>query len=125
MQQFWSADDLNRELIGFIRTQLRSHYKLGLLSNAWDDLRTVLTERWNIIHDFDDVIISAEIGDAKPNPSIYRLTLERLGIAPDEAVFVDDMPANVEGAQALGIHAIQFVENDQLFADLKQLNVIN
>ncbi|MFZ6026145.1 MAG: HAD family hydrolase [Chloroflexota bacterium] len=124
VRQFWSADDLNRDLVSFIREQLHPRYKLGLLSNAWDDLRTMLMERWNILDDFDDVIISAEVGDAKPNASIYRLALDRLGVAPEETIFVDDILANVQGAQAVGIHAIQFLENEQLFAELKQLSLI-
>jgi aspartyl-tRNA(Asn)/glutamyl-tRNA(Gln) amidotransferase subunit A len=118
LHQFWSADALNRELIDFIRQNLRPQYKLGLLSNAWDDLRTLLTEHWGIAGDFDDLIISAEVHTAKPDEAIYRLALEHLGVAPEEAIFVDDVLANVEAARAIGIQAIQFFDNPQLFAEL-------
>jgi aspartyl-tRNA(Asn)/glutamyl-tRNA(Gln) amidotransferase subunit A len=124
LRQFWSADDLNRELVDFIRVQLRPHFKLGLLSNAWDDLRATLTERWGIVNDFDELIISAEVHVAKPNEAIYHLILERLGVAAEEAVFVDDVLANVEAARAIGIQAIQFTSNEALFADLNRLGVL-
>lgn len=123
LHKFWSADALNTELIDFIRQVLRPHYKLGLLSNAWDDLRHVLDQRWGIIADFDELIISAEVRDAKPNTSIYQLTLERLGVLPEDTVFVDDVLQNVEGAQAVGIHAIQYIDNSQLFAALERLGI--
>ena len=56
---------------------------------------------------FDVVIDSSEVGMRKPSRAIYELTLERLGgVAPDEAVFLDDVASNVEGAQAAGLHGI-------------------
>jgi HAD superfamily hydrolase (TIGR01549 family) len=121
IRQFWSADGLNTELVDYIRSVLKPHYKIGLLSNAWDDLRRVLHERWGVAHDFDDLIISAEVHDAKPNASIYRLALDRLGVGPEEAVFIDDMPENVAGAQAVGMAAIQYRDFEQTRSELEAL----
>ena len=118
VQQFWAADDLNYELVDYIRRQLRGKYTIGLLSNAWDDLRDILAQRWGIIDLFDDLIISAEVGDAKPKESIYRLALKRFDTKPEETIFIDDVTENVEGARAIGIHAIQYLDNQQLFDDL-------
>jgi HAD superfamily hydrolase (TIGR01509 family) len=119
-RQFWSADDLNDELVSFIRA-LRPRYKVGLLSNAWDDLRDMLIHRWQIADLFDELIISAEVHDAKPNASIYRLALQRLGALPAEAVLIDDVLDNVEGARAVGLNAIQYQSNPQLFDELRSL----
>jgi len=97
--QFWAADLVNDELVDYIRT-LRPKYKVGLLSNAWDDLRQVMRERFGFDGMFDELVISAEVGLAKPDPRIFHLAVERLGVQPGEAVFVDDVLANVEAARA-------------------------
>jgi putative hydrolase of the HAD superfamily len=114
---------LNRELVEILPA-LRERYCLGLLSNANDDLRQVLTERWQIADLFDDMIISAEVGLLKPDRRIYELAVQRLGVQPDEALFIDDMPVNVEGAQIAGLQAFQYIDNTQVIDDLKRMRVI-
>lgn len=116
--EFWGGDTLDQDLVDYLRA-LRPRYKTALLSNAWDDLRQVLEEHWKITDAFDEVFISAEVGLLKPDPRIYRLALERLGVAPQEAVFVDDFPENVAGARAVGMHAIQFRDPGQARAEVE------
>jgi putative hydrolase of the HAD superfamily len=118
--EFWAGDVLDMHLVDYLRS-LRPRYKTGLLSNAWDDLHGVLQHEWHIADAFDGIIISAEVGVAKPDPRIYRLALERLGVAPAEAVFVDDFLHNVEGAHTVGMHAIQFRSPEQTQTELEQL----
>lgn len=117
---FWGGDSIDTELVEYIR-QKRLHYKTGLLSNAWDDLRHYLENEWQIADAFDEIIISSEVGVAKPDPRIYNITLERLGVAPQEAIFVDDFPDNVEGALRLGIHAIRFQNTPQAMQEVEAL----
>ncbi len=117
--EFWGGDSLDVELVGRIH-QLRGAYKTALLSNAFSDLRQVLTERWQIADAFDELIISSEVGIVKPDARIYHLALERLGVAPAEAVFIDDFIQNVEGARAVGIYAIHFQDPQQTLADLEK-----
>jgi epoxide hydrolase-like predicted phosphatase len=117
VRQFWAADGLNCELVETLPA-LRERYRLGLLSNANDDLRQMLTERWQISDQFDDMIISAEVGLLKPDRRIYELAVSRLGVQADEALFIDDMPVNVEGAQIAGLQAIQYLNNLQVIEDL-------
>jgi HAD superfamily hydrolase (TIGR01509 family) len=57
----------------------------------------------------------------KPDERIFRLALERLGITPGEAVFVDDFTENITGARAAGLHAIHFRSADQARAEVEQL----
>ena len=114
--EFWRADGIDRQLTACIR-HLRSRYKIGLLSNAWDDLRRKLA-RWGLTDLFDDVVNSAEVGLAKPDPQIYTLALDRLGVAPAEAVFVDDRLENVEGARQVGLYAVQFNDRAQALLEL-------
>ena len=120
--QFWSADLVNHELVDTIR-MLRPGYKVGLLSNAWNDLRQVMQERFHFDGLFDDLVISAEVGLAKPDPRIFRLAVERLGVQPAEAIFIDDVLANVEAARGVGLQAIHYRDNPQLFEALERLNV--
>jgi len=118
LEQYWSADDVNWKLLGFIKS-LHPRYKVGLLSNAWDDLRQTMHERWNMDVLFDDLVISAEVGMVKPDPRIFHYALERLGVQPKEAVFIDDTLVNVEAAHRQGLEAIQFLDTEQTLADLQ------
>ena len=82
--------------------------KLGMLSNGVRDI----LERIRADHDlsslFDAVVISYEVGLAKPEPEIYRLTMSQLGVSPADALFVDDRAENVAMALELGMRALQF-----------------
>jgi len=119
-KRFWGGDRLDRELLEFIRT-LRPRYKVGLLSNAFSDLRHYLTEIWGLADLFDAIIISAEVGVMKPDERIYRLAAEQLKVSPGQAVFLDDFERNVRGAQAVGMLAIHFREPEQARQELRAL----
>lgn len=118
LEQYWSADDVNWQLLDFIK-RLHPQYKVGLLSNAWDDLRQTMRTRWNIDGLFDELIISAEVGIVKPDPRIFHLAVEKLGVQPTEAVFIDDILINVQAAKQQGLSAIQFLDTQQTLTDLQ------
>lgn len=120
VDEFFSADRLDNNLVEYVR-QLHKKYKTALLSNAWDDLRQVIAERWHFEDAFDMMIISAEVGVAKPDQRIFRLTLDRLGVAAEESIFVDDFQRNVEAAQSAGIKAIRFKTAHQVRDELEHL----
>ncbi len=119
-KRFWAGDEVDYDLVEHIRS-LRGHYATALLSNAWDNLRAVLTERWKIDDAFEKITISAEEGVMKPDARIYEIALERSGVAPSEAVFIDDFAHNIEGARAVGMHGIHFLNVDQTLNDLQKL----
>lgn len=119
-KQFWSGDTLDHELVDFI-ISLRPRYKTALLSNAWDDLRETLRSRWGILDIFDQVAISAELKMAKPDPRIYEWIVNRIGVTPEQAVFVDDMQRNIDAAQAAGLKAVRFLNTEQALAELRLL----
>jgi len=85
---------------------LRSGYRLGILSNADRTLRARLRRGLAIHHLFDDIVCSAEVGMAKPEPGIYALACERLGLPPGACAFVDDHEPNVAAARAAGLRAV-------------------
>lgn len=92
-----------------------------MITNAWDTIRHYMETRWHIADAFDVLVISAEEHLAKPDARIYQLALTRLGVQPQESVFVDDMEVNVLGAKAVGMHAILFRSTPQILADLGAL----
>ena len=118
-QEFFAGDILDLDLIDFLRS-LRLTYRTGLISNAWSDLRDYIVSQ-KIDDAFDYMIISAEVGIMKPDARIYQLALEKLGVAPAEAIFVDDFAVNIEGARAVGMYGIQFTQPDKALEELKQL----
>ncbi len=119
-RDFWAGDRLDTELVGYI-ANLRPRCQTAILSNAWSDARTFFTGHPEILAAFDQIVISGEEGMMKPDPEIYRRTLARLGVSPQQAVFVDDMPENVTAAAALGIHGLQFHSREQVIARLTEL----
>lgn len=115
---FFQGDRLNEELLAFAR-RLEPHYKLAMLSNAWDNAREVFTDMFGLDEVFETMIISAEVGLAKPDPRIYHLALERVGVEPVEAVFLDDMRVNVKAARDVGMRAVLYQNNRQAIADVQ------
>jgi epoxide hydrolase-like predicted phosphatase len=111
---------LNRELLLFLANQ-RPAYKTAILTNAGTDFRQTFCDAYNLNRHVDQVIISAEEGLAKPDPRIYHLAAERLGITAAEAVFVDDFIENVEGARAAGMQAVQYLDNLQTIQAVQEL----
>jgi len=118
-RDFWSDDWLDVELAQFVR-DLRPRVKTGILSNAWPEARKALTDKFGLADAVDVMILSAEVGCAKPDARIYQIAVEQLDVRFDEAVFVDDMAENVAAAQALGMGGIQFKNTAQAIAEIKQ-----
>jgi epoxide hydrolase-like predicted phosphatase len=118
--EFWGGDTVDSVLVDYVRS-LRPRYKTALLSNAWDNLRRVIEEEWQFTDAFDEIVISAEVGMAKPDRGIYQLALSRLEVEPEAAVFVDDFQENIEGALAVGMQAIRFRSHEQIMEDLGKL----
>ncbi len=118
--RFWSGDYLDLELIAYIR-ELKKHYRVGFLSNAFVGAREYVEEHFHFLNNFDLTIFSYEVKLRKPNPEVYLLVCEKLRVKPDQAVFVDDLIVNVEGALKAGLQAIQFQNRSQLFRDFSIL----
>jgi putative hydrolase of the HAD superfamily len=91
-----------RALIDRLRAARR--VKLGLLSNANHGFTERLRAR-GVANFFDDVVVSADVGLAKPDPAIFRLAAERLGVVPEACLMIDDQAQHVEGARAAGLRA--------------------
>ena len=117
---FWLGDVLDESLVTYIRG-LKTSYRVGLLSNAWSNLRHMLETHWEIDDAFHQIVISGEEGLMKPDPRIYHKVVDRLEVSPAETVFIDDFPRNIAGAQAIGMQGIQFRSPKQVLRDLEVL----
>jgi len=90
----------------------------AILSNMGDSVLESVEREFGWIHRFDVLVWSFQIRLAKPDPAIYRYVLAKLGTTPEETLFLDDKPENIQAARALGMKAILFSTVQQLRADL-------
>lgn len=116
----YRADEkINEDVLKLIQ-ELHGHYRLAVLSNAPPGLSKWLAE-WKILDFFDLVFCSGDEGVVKPDAMPFEVTLERLGVQPGEAVFIDDTMENVEAARKLGLHGILFTTAEELEKELNFL----
>ena len=122
MREFYAGDRFNPEVLVAARA-LRGRYKVALLSNAFPGQDDVIREKFglDVYSEFDVYVNSADVGLRKPDPAIFHLALERLGVAPGQAVFLDDGLRNVDSARELGIQTVQFVDPATSLAELEAL----
>ena len=96
-------------------------YKVGLLSNTESPTVRFFHKQGYTM--FDATVFSCDEGTAKPERRIYEIALERLGVEPSEAVFIDDRADFIEGAQKLGMHTIRFESLQQVKEALASLAI--
>jgi epoxide hydrolase-like predicted phosphatase len=118
-REFFAGDVVDRTLLEFLRS-IKPKYKVGAISNAWSGLRTYI-EREKFADVFDVIIISAEVGAAKPAVKIYQLALEQVGLSANEAVFVDDVLENIEACEKIGMRGILFKDPVSVINQLKEM----
>lgn len=111
---------LNSELLDYL-AGLRPRYTTAILSNSFVGAREREQSLYGFAEVFDAVLYSHEEGLEKPDPAFYELACERLGVSPAEAVFVDDLVENVEGARAVGMTGVLFTSTEQTIRGLRQL----
>ena len=117
---FWLDDRIDQRLINFLES-CRDTYKTALLSNAWSNLRTILARDYDIVagKTVDYILISAELGVAKPDPRIYFTLAQTLNCDFDKILFVDDFIENIEAANSLGIQTIHYKSGMDLVNEIK------
>ena len=98
-------------------------YKVFLLSNYPAKLSDMHWARFTFLPEMDGYIISAKVHLAKPDPAIYRMLMDRYRLKPEESIFIDDNPVNVEAAEKLGIRAIHFTDYESLLRELKDIGL--
>jgi putative hydrolase of the HAD superfamily len=97
----------------------RAGKRVGMLSNMPADLGLALRSQTDRLAAFDQVTLSFDVGAVKPDAVIYEQCLEGLGTAPDRTLFLDDRLENVQGAEVLGMRAIQFTDRDDVLLKIR------
>jgi putative hydrolase of the HAD superfamily len=120
-QRYRADEAVNESVLNLIR-RLHGHYKLALLSNSPTGLEQWL-EDWGMHDLFDVVFCSGDEGVVKPEPAAFELTLDRLGVKPYEAVFIDDTLEHVDASRKLGLYGILFTTAEELEKELNQAGV--
>lgn len=116
----WYCGELDEALVHYVRT-LRPRLRTAILSNSSDGARREEQCRYGFADLVDDIVYSHEVGLAKPDPAIFALVCQRLGVEPGEVVFVDDVAANVRAAADSGMQAVLHEQTQDTIAAVEQL----
>jgi putative hydrolase of the HAD superfamily len=125
-QLFFHVKDTQDLIPGTVELMARlsaAGHRIYALSDNVREIVVHLRQRYDFWRHFDGAVISAEMGVLKPDAKIFGHLLDTYGLKAEETIFLDDVLRNVEGARAVGMHAIQFVDAEQAEADLAALGV--
>jgi epoxide hydrolase-like predicted phosphatase len=106
-------------MLDAVRRARAAGVKTGLISNSWGE--GLAYDQAMLDELFDAVVISGDVGMHKPEPEIFRLGAERVGVPPEECVFVDDLRENCAGAEEVGMTAILHRGADSTLPELERL----
>ncbi len=109
----------NTALIDYMRTLRERGYRLAICTNNVREWEPLWRAKLPVDEIFDLVVDSAFVGVRKPDPEIYRLTLERLSVEPARAVLVDDIEINCDAARAVGMTAVWFRSTEQAIEEIE------
>jgi epoxide hydrolase-like predicted phosphatase len=118
VQRLFAGVQADDRMVDAVRRVKASGRPTGLISNSWGGASY---DRVQVDELFDSMVISGEVGLHKPEPAIFELGAERLGVQPSECVFVDDLRENCEGAEAVGMTAILHRGPDGTIPELERL----
>ena len=119
---YFEALHPNEPMLDLMRDLGARGYRMAILTNNVREWEELWRAKLPVDEIFELIVDSAWVGMRKPEPEIYRLTLERLGgVAPERALFVDDNELNVEAARELGMLAVHFRSTDQAIEEIRKL----
>ena len=109
---------LDQQMIDAVRAARDAGIRTALLSNSWGveyyphDLLAEL---------FEQIVISGQVGLRKPDPAIFEMAVERIGLRPEECLFVDDLRHNIEAAEKAGMRGVLHTEAGKTIRQLEEL----
>ena len=109
----------NERVIDYMRELRGRGYKLAICTNNVREWERMWRAKLPVDEIFEVVVDSAFVGTRKPEPEIYEITLQRLGVSAASSLFVDDLEHNCEGARAVGIRAIWFRSSEQAIDEIE------
>jgi len=113
----------NPSMLAWVRALRKSGMKTAILSNMPREFSRYLRSNADWLNDFDHKVFSGEMGVVKPDARIYHACIDGLDVAPQEALFIDDVVANVTAAEALGIKSIRFESITQFGVAVQQFGL--
>ena len=116
--KFLDYYEFNEPLLNFL-DDLKKKFKLVIFTTGIVQNDPVVIQRLGDI--FSNIYSGKDMNIVKTDPTAYQLVLEKLGVGADEVVFIDDTQKNVEAAKAIGIEAIQYIDNSQIMRELGRL----
>ncbi len=116
---FFDALDPNEKMIELMRELKARGLTMALLTNNVREWEPLWRSMLPIDEIFETVVDSAFVGCRKPEAEIYELTLERIGMPAEDCLFIDDIGVNCEGAEAIGMSAIHFRDDEQAIAAIR------
>jgi putative hydrolase of the HAD superfamily len=119
-EQYFAHLHPNERMIEFMRELRDRGYRLAICTNNVREWEQRWRSKLPVDEIFDVVVDSAFVGHRKPDPEIYELTLARLEVKPEQALFIDDTEINCDAARALGFKAVWFRENDQAIPEIER-----
>ncbi len=122
IREYFKRVKIHENVLQLVDELKKNGYKVGLISNTIMPHVREIRKRGGYKR-FDPVILSCEVGFRKPKREIYEIALKKLGLKPEECVFVDDLQENVEGAKTVGIKAFLFEGVKQFKKDLLSCGV--
>ena len=118
IRRIFAGLELEEAMVSALKSTRTSGCKTGLLSNSWG---TSLYPRQLLDELFDAVVVSGEVGMRKPDPAIFALITQKLGVGADRCVFVDDYPAHLESAASAGMTTVLHRSPAETIAELERL----
>ncbi len=103
----------------------KTDYRLYALTNWSAESWPYALSTFPFLHWFEGIVVSGVEKTRKPYPDIYQIVFDRYQVVPEKAIFIDDVPHNVEAASNLGIHGIQFKSPAQLREELQKAGVLS
>jgi epoxide hydrolase-like predicted phosphatase len=120
VNRLYESEKINRPLAIYIE-KLHKKYKTALLTNASSEFLRSELKKAGLTTIFDSIVMSSEVGMAKPDPRIFQHVINELGVKPEETVFVDDLRKHTDAARSLGIKTILFSDYEQFKKDLSAI----
>jgi putative hydrolase of the HAD superfamily len=120
-ERYLAALDPNDELFAYYRRLHEGGVRFAMLTNNVREWEPHWRTKLPIDDIFETVVDSAFVGFRKPDPRIYAIALERLGLPAEACAFVDDLERNVAAARELGFHGVEFRDTAQAIAELDAL----
>lgn len=122
VREFARRYKINQKVIDIVKNLKHQGYKLAVLSNTCKP-HVECNRKHGIYDEFSLLVLSNEVGILKPDPRIYEFTLEKLGVKPEETIYIDDIEEYVVAAERLGMKGMVFKNPSQLKEELSSYKV--